>query len=79
MVKKEPAEPEAREGGRGLLVLEVAFVLVLLAGLALWSVAGALVLGGVLGVLGCERAMSRADRRAAGARRGGDAGGGERQ
>ncbi|MEU1478893.1 hypothetical protein [Streptomyces sp. NPDC005760] len=75
---KEPAEPEAHEGNRRLLVLEVVFVLVLLAGLALWSVPGALVLGGVLGVLGCERAMSRAEERAVGARRGGDAGGGER-
>ncbi len=79
MVTKEPAEPEAREGGRGLLVLEVLFVLVLLAGLALWSVPASLVLGGLLGVLGCERAMSRAEGRAAGARRGGEAGGGERQ
>lgn len=77
MVNKEPDEPEARTSGRGLLVLEVTFVLVVVAGLALWSVAGALVLGGGLGVLACERAS--ADRRAAGARRGGDAAGGERQ
>ncbi|MFE2555977.1 hypothetical protein ACFXGT_08065 [Streptomyces sp. NPDC059352] len=68
MVKKEPAEPEARQGGRGLLVLEVVFVLVVMAGLALWSVPAALVVGGVLGVLACERAM--AERRTA--RVGGD-------
>ncbi|MFC8361130.1 hypothetical protein ACFUIY_14805 [Streptomyces griseorubiginosus] len=79
MVKKEPAEPEARTGGRGLLVLEVVFVLVLLVGLALWSIPGALMLGGALGVVGCERAMSRPERRAVGARHGGEAGGGERQ
>ncbi|MFM9542316.1 hypothetical protein [Streptomyces turgidiscabies] len=76
---KEPAEPEARESGRGLLALEVLFVLVLLAGLALWSVPGSLVLGGLLGVLGCERAMSRAERHAAEARHGGETSGGERQ
>ncbi|MFC9700921.1 hypothetical protein ACFTWD_09545 [Streptomyces sp. NPDC056943] len=64
MVKKEPAEPEARQGGRGLLVLEVVFVLVVMTGLALWSVPAALVVGGVLGVLACERAM--AERRTAG-------------
>jgi hypothetical protein len=72
VVKEEPEE--ARTGDRGLLVLEVVFVLVLLAGLALWSVAGALVLGGVLGVLGCERAMARAAR----ARPEGKTAGGER-
>jgi hypothetical protein len=36
-------------------LLEVGFVLVLLAGVALWSVPAALVLGGALGVLACER------------------------
>lgn len=77
MVKKEPAGPEARTGGRWLLVLEVVFVLVAVAGLALWSVPGALLAGGVLGVLACERAS--ADRRAARVRRGGEAVGGEGQ
>lgn len=77
MVTKEPAEPEAREGGRMLLVLEVLFVLVTVAGLALWSVAVALVVAGVLGVLACERAA--ADRRGARERRGGDTVGGEPQ
>ncbi|MEV1063385.1 hypothetical protein [Streptomyces sp. NPDC050263] len=74
MVKKEPVEPEARAGGRWLLVLEALFVLVVVAGLALWSVPAAVMLGGVLGVLACERAM--ADRRAAGGQ-GGEQGGGE--
>ncbi|WP_262058527.1 hypothetical protein [Streptomyces sp. STR69] len=78
MVKKEPAEPEARTSAGDLLVLEVVFVLVGVAGLALWSVPAALVVAGVLGVLACERAMSRADRRAAGAGRGREATGGER-
>lgn len=77
MVKKEPEEPEARTGGRGLLVLEVLFVLVAVAGLALWSVPGALLAGGLLGVLACERAS--ADRRAVGLRHGGEGTGGERQ
>jgi hypothetical protein len=36
-------------------VLELGFVLVLLAGVALVSVPAALVLGGVLGVVACER------------------------
>ncbi|MFD9047678.1 hypothetical protein [Streptomyces zaomyceticus] len=58
MVKKEPAKPEARQDGRGLLVLEVVAVVVVMTGLALWSVAAALVVGGVLGVLACERAMA---------------------
>jgi len=73
MVTKEPAEPErARPGDLELLILEVVFVLVLLVGLSLWSVPAAVVLGGLLGVVACERAMS--DRRAAG----GEQGGGER-
>ncbi|MCL6733299.1 hypothetical protein [Streptomyces neyagawaensis] len=65
------------KGVRRLVVLEVVFVLVLVAGVALWSVPGALVLGGVLGVLACERAL--ADRRVPGEGRGGEAAGGERQ
>ncbi|MET7475071.1 hypothetical protein ABZT17_12020 [Streptomyces sp. NPDC005648] len=72
----EPAESSARTGGRGLLVLEVVFVLVAVAGLALWSVPGALVVGGVLGVLACERAS--ASRPAVEGRQGGEAAGGER-
>ncbi|WP_406365284.1 hypothetical protein [Streptomyces sp. NBC_00645] len=60
-----------------LKVLETVFVLVAVAGLALWSVPAALVVGGVLGVLACERAL--ADRRAAGERHGGEAVGGERR
>jgi len=74
VVKKEP---EARTGSRGLLVLEVVFVLVAVAGLALWSIPGALVVGGVLGVLACERALAK--RPAAEGRQGGEAAGGERQ
>ncbi|WP_330349581.1 hypothetical protein [Streptomyces sp. NBC_00582] len=73
MVTKEPEEPEARREGRGLLVLEVVFVLVVVVGLSLWSVPAAVMLGGVLGVLACERAM--ADRRAAGGQDGAQAGG----
>lgn len=78
MVKKEPAEPEARTGSSDLLLLEVLFVLVAVAGLALWNIPAALVVAGVLGVLACERAMARADRRAAEGQRGGEAAGGER-
>ncbi|MFF9285402.1 hypothetical protein [Streptomyces griseosporeus] len=62
MVKKEP---ERGAAGRGLLVLEVVFVLVAVGGLALWSVPGALLVGGALGVLACERAAT--DRRTVGA------------
>ncbi|MEV0441814.1 hypothetical protein AB0I84_05885 [Streptomyces spectabilis] len=58
-------------GGRLLVGLETLFVLVIVAGVAWWSVAGALVLGGLLGVLACERAL--ADARG----RGGDGAGGE--
>ncbi|MCP3820074.1 hypothetical protein NLX86_18835 [Streptomyces sp. A3M-1-3] len=56
-----------------LLVLEVLFTAALLAGVALVHVPAALVLGGVLGVVACERASSR---RAVEGRRGGE--GGER-
>lgn len=38
-----------------LLLLEVAFVLVALAGIWLVNVAAALIIGGALGVLACER------------------------
>jgi hypothetical protein len=38
-----------------LFVLEVLFVLVVVAGVAMWSVPAALVLAGVLGVLAIER------------------------
>ncbi|MGW3410252.1 hypothetical protein [Streptomyces sp. NPDC000888] len=62
---------------RRLVVLETVFVLVLVAGLGLWSAPVALVVGGLLGVLACERAL--ADRRAAGERRGGEETGGERK
>jgi hypothetical protein len=41
-----------------LLVLEVLFVLAIVAGVAMWSVPGALVLGGVLGVVAIERAQA---------------------
>lgn len=58
---------------RWLLAFEVVFVLVVVAGVALWSVPAALVLGGVVGVLACERAS--AVRRVAGGRRGGGVGG----
>lgn len=54
-------------------VLEVAFVLLLLAGVGLMSVPAALVLAGLAGVVACERASSR---RAAQGRRGRE--GGER-
>jgi hypothetical protein len=78
VVKNDEAEESA--GGSGvpwLVVLETVFVLVVVAGLGLWSVPAALVVGGVLGVLACERAS--ADRRAAGERHGGEAVGGERR
>ncbi|MEV0470219.1 hypothetical protein [Streptomyces prunicolor] len=77
-MKKEPAEREARTGNSDLLLLEVLFVLVAVAGLALWNIPAALVVAGVLGVLACERAMARADRRAAEGQRGREAAGGER-
>ncbi|MFF5001709.1 hypothetical protein ACFY3G_02680 [Streptomyces phaeochromogenes] len=78
MVKTdETDEDEGRRPGRWLDVLETVFVLVLVAGLGLWNVPAALVVGGLLGVLACERAS--ADRRAAGVRRGGEAVGGEQQ
>ncbi|WP_314411372.1 hypothetical protein [Streptomyces sp. DSM 40484] len=73
----ERAAYERRRVRRRLVVMETVFVLVLVAGLGLWSVPAALVVGGVLGVLACERAS--ADGRAAGVRRGGEAVGGERQ
>ncbi|WP_392967186.1 hypothetical protein [Streptomyces sp. LN245] len=78
MVKNDEAE-ETTDRARvlWLKVLETVFVLVVVAGLGLWSVPAALVVGGVLGVLACERAS--ADRRAAGERRGGEAVGGERR
>lgn len=77
MVSDDQAEKEQPRGGRGLVLLETAFVLVIVAGLALWSVPAALVVGGVLGVLACERAL--ADRRVPGQGRGGEAAGGERR
>ncbi|KND29922.1 hypothetical protein IQ64_41625 [Streptomyces stelliscabiei] len=77
MVSEDQAEKEQPRGGRGLVLLETVFVLVIVAGLALWSVPAALVVGGVLGVLACERAL--ADRRVPGEGRGGEAAGGERQ
>lgn len=42
-----------------LLLLEVLFVLVALAGVWMWSVPAALFLAGVLGVVACERASTR--------------------
>lgn len=73
----EGAKGRRPRGGLWLVVLETLFVLVIVAGLALWSVPVALVVGGVLGVLACERAL--ADRRVPGQGRGGEAAGGERQ
>jgi hypothetical protein len=77
VVSDGQAEKQQPRGGRGLVVLETVFVLVIVAGLALWSVPAALVVGGVLGVLACERAL--ADRRVPGEGRGGEAAGGERR
>ncbi|MCX4974224.1 hypothetical protein [Streptomyces sp. NBC_00620] len=80
MNKDETEEETSDQGGvqvPWLVVLETVFVLVIVAGLGLWSVPVALVVGGLLGVLACERAL--ADWRAAGVRRGGEAAGGERQ
>lgn len=81
MVKDEPEESQEPGADRWLVVLETLFVLVVVAGLALWSVAAGLVVGGVLGVVACERTLARreADRRAAAGRPGGDTAGGERQ
>ena len=73
----EDAETGGPRSGRGLVVLETVFVLVIVAGLALWNVPASLVVGGLLGVLACERAL--ADRRVPGVGRGGEAVGGERQ
>lgn len=42
-----------------LLLLEVLFVLVAVAGVWMWSVPAALFLAGVLGVVACERASAR--------------------
>lgn len=75
MVKDRAEETKGRGQGRWLDAFEVVFVLVVVAGVALWSVPAALVLGGVVGVLACERAS--ADRRVARVRRG-DGDGGER-
>ncbi|MER7967681.1 hypothetical protein ABTX35_01460 [Streptomyces sp. NPDC096080] len=74
MVTKEPAGEPERASRLVLLFLEAVFVVVAVAGLALWSVPGALVAAGVLGALACERAS--ADRRAAVSPAGGE--GGER-
>jgi hypothetical protein len=67
--------------GRWLVILETVFVLVIVAGVALVHVPGALMLAGVLGVLACERALARrqAEERVPGEGRGGEAAGGERQ
>ncbi|MEU5908919.1 MULTISPECIES: hypothetical protein [Actinomycetes] len=62
---------------RVLLACEVTFVVLALVGVALVNVPAALMLGGLAGVLACERAL--VDKRAAGARHGGDAAGGGRQ
>jgi hypothetical protein len=48
-----------REESRALLVLEVVFVVMFLAGVALLYVPAALMLGGVAGVLATEREMAR--------------------
>ncbi|MFB7219347.1 hypothetical protein [Streptomyces sp. NPDC056227] len=42
-----------------LFILEVLFVLAVVAGIALWSVPAGLVLAGVLGVLAVEREQAR--------------------
>ncbi|MFI9497854.1 hypothetical protein ACIG92_08285 [[Kitasatospora] papulosa] len=42
-----------------LFVLEVLFVLAVVAGVAMWSVPAALILAGVLGVLAVEREQGR--------------------
>lgn len=46
-----------------LLLAEVVFVLVALAGIGLWSPPAALLVAGVLGVVACERASARRDDR----------------
>ncbi|WP_320784189.1 hypothetical protein [Streptomyces sp. CRN 30] len=71
MVTKSEAVRDRRRV-RWLVVLETLFVLVLVAGLGLWSVAAALVVGGVLGVVACERASAEV-------RRAGTGAGGERR
>lgn len=43
----------------GLFVLEVLFVLAVVAGVAMWSVPAGLVLAGVLGVVAVEREQGR--------------------
>ncbi|MYV56513.1 hypothetical protein [Streptomyces sp. SID3212] len=43
---------------RALLIAEVLFVLVAVAGIALWSVPAGLLAAGVLGTLACERASA---------------------
>lgn len=51
-----------------LLVAEVAFVLMLLVGVALLSLPAALILGGLLGVVAVERASAQRSRPAAAVR-----------
>lgn len=46
-----------------LTALEVAFVLMVVAGVALWSPPGALILAGVCGVVAVERATARQPQR----------------
>ncbi|WP_162603922.1 hypothetical protein [Streptomyces sp. CS014] len=43
----------------GLFVLEVVFVVAVLAGVAMWSVPAGLILAGVLGVVAVEREQAR--------------------
>lgn len=42
-----------------LTVLEVGFVLLIVTGVALWSIAAALIVAGVAGVVAVERAAAR--------------------
>lgn len=48
--------------GLRLLALEIGFVIGALFGVGMMSMAAAMVIGGVLGVLACERASARASR-----------------
>lgn len=76
MVKDRAEKAKGWGQERWVDAFEVVFVLVVVAGVALWSVPAALVLGGAAGVLACERASAKG--RVAEERHGVGDGGGER-
>ncbi|MFJ4990060.1 hypothetical protein ACIP9H_40470 [Streptomyces sp. NPDC088732] len=71
------SDEEKRRAVPWLTLLETAFLLLGLVGVAMVYVPGAVILGAVLGVWACERAA--ADKKRAAVVRRGDGAGGERQ